>query len=125
MKLYDKLISYIEEIDKSAKRGNIVLALENSDEAKRLTWKYMPSGNGIVEGPTISITESTCKKLVFTFKFRHLDSDGQYDGWTRHTVIAKPSSRFGFYVRVSGTDWNNVLSDMEHVFTSALEQEIE
>jgi hypothetical protein len=54
---------------------------------------YLPSGSGIDQGTWIDIDMSHAEKIVMHLGFHHMDGNGFYDGWIKHTITATPSFR--------------------------------
>ena len=80
---------------------------------------YMPSGSGFDSGTKIDLDASTGDKIVFNTSYHHMDESG-YDGWTEHTVTVTPSLAFGFYVKVSGRNRNDIKDYIATEFREAL-----
>lgn len=91
----------------------------------KLVREIMPSGSGIDNGTQIDLAESTGERLVFTTAFHHMNDVGMYDGWTEHKVIVKPSLMYGFDVRITGRNRNDVKAYLHGVFDDALKTERE
>ena len=51
---------------------------------------WMPHGSGIDCGTELDIVKSTGTKLIFTFDYHHMDSNGYYCGWSSHKLIVTP-----------------------------------
>ncbi len=81
---------------------------------------YLPSGSGFDNGTEID-ERSTPSRLVLLTSFHHMDENGNYDGWTSHTVTVTPTFA-GLDVRVSGRDRNNIKDYIADVFRAALEE---
>lgn len=82
--------------------------------------KELPSGSGFDNGTEIDLDRSTGEKLVFTTAFHHMAESGMYDGWTEHTVTARPSFLFGFSLTVSGRDRNQIKDYIADTFAETL-----
>ena len=59
---------------------------------------------------------STPDKLVFYTSFHHMNDNGFYDGWTEHTVTVRPSLQFGFNMKISGQNRNEIKYHLHDVF---------
>jgi len=85
----------------------------------------LPSGSGIDSGVKFDYDASMPEKLVFTFGYHHMDENGMYDGWTEHTLIVTPSLQFGFHIRITGKDRNQVKDYLYETFQYALSEEVD
>jgi len=82
-----------------------------------------PSGSGIDDGTKLDDT-STANKLVFNTGFHHMNENGYYDGWTDHQVIVTPSLAYGFDMRITGRDRNDIKDYLYEVYDCWLRSEI-
>jgi len=85
----------------------------------------LPSGSGIDSGVKFDFNASTPEKLVFTFGYHHMNENGMYDGWTEHSLIVTPSLQFGFHIRITGKDRNQVKDYLYETFQYALSEEVD
>ena len=85
----------------------------------------LPSGSGINSGVEFDFDASTPEKLVFLFGFRHMNDVGYHDGWTDHQLIVTPSLQFGFHIRITGKDRNQVKDYLHETFQYALSEEVD
>lgn len=92
--------------------------------AKQLTRDRMPSGSGINNGVTLG-DDATSSKLIFRLSFHHMNDAGFYDGWTDHSVIVTPDLCFGFNIKVTGRDRNDIKDYLAETFQHALSQLVE
>ena len=83
--------------------------------------ELLPSGSGFDAGTKIE--HASASKIVLQTSYHHM-SDGYYDGWTEHTVTVVPNLRFGFELRISGRNRNDVKEHIEYVFDNALLSEV-
>jgi len=81
---------------------------------------HLPSGSGIDCGTKIDLDESTSEKLVLNLSYHHMDDWGSYDGWTDHQIIVTPSLAFGFNLRVTGKNRNDIKEYLHEVYSCAL-----
>ena len=49
-----------------------------------------------------------------------MDEHGGYDGWTEHKIIVTPSLVYGFELRVTGKDRNDIKDYIAEVMHGAL-----
>jgi len=89
-----------------------------------LVSEYMPSGSGFDSGTTLDLAASTGNKLAFDTYYHHMNDVGFYDGWTEHTVIVKPDLQFGFALRITGRDRNDIKDYIAEAFEYALRTEV-
>ena len=102
-------------------------AILNRYDAQRrleeLTKKYMPSGSGFDSGTQFDIHGGAYKNLRFVTSFHHMN-EGGYDGWTEHVVTVMPSLAYGFELKISGRNRNDIKGMMYDTFQAILEQPI-
>ena len=80
-----------------------------------------PSGSGFDSG-TEFLGINPNQELVFKTSFHHMDEMGGYDGWTEHGVKIIPHLGFGFHIKISGTNKNDIkeyISDVFHEWLNA------
>ena len=80
----------------------------------------LPSGSGFDCGTKLDIEASKPNRLVFITSFHHMDEHGGYDGWTEHKIIVTPSLVYGFELRVTGKDRNDIKDYIAEVMHGAL-----
>ena len=85
----------------------------------------LPSGSGIDSAPKFDFDASTPEKLVFNFGYHHMNDGGYYDGWTDHSLIVTPSLQFGFHLRITGKDRNQVKDYLYETFQYALSEDVD
>jgi len=78
------------------------------DKINEAVRDYLPSGSGFDNGTKFNWEKSTKNKLVLITAFHHMDENGGYDGWTEHEVIITPDLMFGFNVKVTGKNRNDI-----------------
>lgn len=100
-------------------------AERHTDRLESLVREHMPSGSGFDNGTQIDLDSSTGEKLVFITAFHHMDAHGGYSGWTDHTVTVRASLMYGFDVKVSGRDRNQIKDYIGDAFHSALSLDVE
>ena len=87
--------------------------------------KLLPSGSGIDSGCKIDLVKSTKNKIKIDFGYHHTNESGMYDGWTDHTVTIEPCLAFGFSLKISGRDRNQIKDYLYETFDYVLNQEFE
>ena len=80
----------------------------------------LPSGSGFDCGTKLDIEASKPNRLVFITSFHHMDEHGGYDGWTEHKIIVTPSLVYGFELRVTGKNRNDIKDYIAEVMHGAL-----
>lgn len=85
--------------------------------------KLLPYGSGFDSGCELELEKSTPDKLVIKTSYHHLDDNGFYSGWTDHKVIVTPSLRFGFELRVTGKNKNQIKDYIVEEFYHVLSQD--
>jgi len=76
-----------------------------------------PHGSGIDSGVKFDWHKSTSERLIFTLGFHHMDENGYYDGWTEHELIITPSLQFGYNLRITGRNRNDIKDYLHDLFT--------
>lgn len=111
-----------------------IQARENCVKAKNDEWfekhtaviedigQELPSGSGFDSGTKVDLDRSTPDRIVLTTSYHHMNENGMYDGWTDHEVIITPSLQFGFNLRITGRNRNDIKEYMHEVFQAALDQ---
>lgn len=124
MKVYQQFASAVNARLNCIEHINSIWEEKWTTKIHELTEEFMPSGSGFDAGTILELEESTGEKLVFTTSFHHMDEHGFYDGWTEHKVIVTPSLQFGFNLRVTGRDQNEIKDYIAEVFQMALSSDI-
>lgn len=120
IKLYTKLARIIEWQKRNA--GNNVPAeiAERQDCAFDEIMDSAPSGSGIDCGTKFISYKNG--KLKFQADFHHMNDGGFYDGWTEHVVTVSPCLAYGYEIKISGRDRNQIkdyLHDVYHHWLNA------
>lgn len=123
MKVYQRLASLVQARANCA-NGNNEWFERHTDAAEDLVKEYMPSGSGFDAGTKIDFDKTTPERLTFTTSFHHMNENGYYDGWTKHNVVVTPSLAFGFNLRVTGRDRNDIKDYIAETFQDALSDEL-
>ncbi len=76
----------------------------------------LPHGSGLDGKMQLDWDNSTSEKLVFYFEFHHMDNNGYYCGWTEHNLTVTPSFKFGYDMRISGKDKNQIKEYLYQLF---------
>jgi hypothetical protein len=110
---YSQLAGYIAWY-KTAHADFKELALDKIDKLA----EEFPHGSGFNNGCSIDLEKSNGEKIVIKTAFHHMDENGYYDGWTEHEVVITSSLRYGFNVRVTGKNKNDIKEYIRHVFNN-------
>lgn len=125
-KLYQILASHLNAMENCKERGNAEWLENHTDMVLELVKEHMPSGGGFDSGTILDFDASKGgDKLVFQTSFHHMSEHGYYDGWSEHIVTIKPSLQFGFDLKVSGRDRNDIKDYIAECFHSHLSLELE
>ena len=54
-----------------------------------------------------------------------MNDAGSYDGWTDHVITVRPSLAFGFELKISGPNRNDIKEYIHDTFDTALSAEID
>jgi hypothetical protein len=102
-------------------------AYRHKARIRELCDKHMPHDSGLDADRSgrLDLEHSTEERLVFWADFHHMDENGYYDGWTDYTVKVDPSLAFGFTLRITGRDRNDIKEYLHQVFNAALSEEVE
>ena len=81
-----------------------------------------PSGSGVDCGTKL-MEQSTPEKLIFGFEFHHMNEQGYYTCWTEHQAIITPSMIFGFSLKITGRNKNDIKDYLGELFNFWLDSE--
>ncbi len=119
-KLYSALAHLLCARQNCIERNNAEWPPKHEQSILELVKQYMPSGSGVDCGTKIDLDKSTPNKLVFHFSYHHMNSDGMYDGWTDHSAIVTPSLAFGFDLKITGQNRDDIKEYLYETFREAL-----
>ena len=125
MKLYQQLARLRGAIENCRKANNLEWLGKHTDKLGELVREFMPHGSGFDNGVKFDEDKSTSERLIFHTSFHHMNEVGMYDGWTDHSVIVPPSLQFGFELRVTGRDRNDIKEYIAQAFELALSEDSE
>lgn len=80
--------------------------------------KMLPNGSGFDIGCKILRLKSKPERIVIQADFHHMDEHGYYDGWTEHQVIITPSLQWGYNIRVTGRNRNEIKDYIHYMFNN-------
>lgn len=124
MKLYRALSLALQAIRDCEESGNEEWRIAHTKRLHKLVSEHMPSGAGVDNGTTLDLDRSEPERLVFVTSFHHMNDNGVYDGWTEHTVTAKPSFPYEVDLKVSGQNRNDIKSYLHEIFADCLTREV-
>lgn len=107
-----------------ARTSNAEWFANHTEVLELIAKNELPSGSGIDSGCKIDLDRSSADKIVITTSYHHMNDGGYYDGWTDHEVIVTPSLAFGFDLRITGRNRNDIKEYLHEVFHAALSAEI-
>jgi hypothetical protein len=119
-----QIAQLVGAIQQCALTGNAEWGAKHSERLRIIERNYLPSGAGFDNGTRVDVQRSTPEKLVFTTAFHHMNDAGYYDGWTEHTVTAKPSFLLEVSLTISGPDRNAIKDYMYETFRECLTQRV-
>ena len=122
MKLYQKIASLLKSIESCRNTGNKEWEANHAATLEDLM-EEMPSGSGVDSGTKL-LDNSTPDRLVFQADFHHMDENGFYDGWTEHQIIVTPSLAYGFNVRITGRNRNEIKDYLADLFNHIFNMEV-
>lgn len=105
---YSKLANLFVAHENCQKSGNKEYLDIHYDKLEEFVENYLPHGSGFDKGVKFLWDESNRNKLVFSADFHHMNEGGYYDGWTEHKVIITPDLLFGYNIKVTGRNKNNI-----------------
>lgn len=105
------------------KNGNVEWQNKHKDELRYIEKNLLPSGSGFDVGTKICMEMPNPEKITLITGYHHMDENGGYDGWTEHKVIIAPSLQFGFNIRITGRNKNDIKEYMTDVFNDILDAE--
>jgi hypothetical protein len=76
------------------------------DERLNELLDMLPSGGGWDLGT--SLAEGSGPEKIMLYGEWHHINDGMYDGWTEHTIVVTPSLQYGFKLRITGVNRNDI-----------------
>jgi hypothetical protein len=84
-----------------------------------------PLGSGLDAGLTINLRKSRTDRLVLSTSFHHMSDTGFYAGWSEHDLVIKPSLQFGFELRITGENRNDIKDYLMDLFSFWLDAVVE
>lgn len=115
------IASKLDAMNNCREKGNDEWLAKHEEAIEQLVSQHFPSGSGFDSGTKLYVDHSEPERLVFSTSFHHMDQHGSYDGWTYHDVVVKPSLVFGYTLRVTGKDRNDVKDYIAEAFRQSLD----
>ena len=81
---------------------------QKAEEKIRELEKQLPYGSGFDNGSKVNLIMSKPQRIVIDTAFHHMDENGYYDRWTEHQVIVTPCLKYGYSLRITGRNRNQV-----------------
>lgn len=122
--LYQHIVRCLTAQENCRKTGNTEWLSRHGATINHLVAVYMPSGSGIDRGTKLDFDRSKPNRLVFTASYHHMNDGGMYDGWTEHDIIVTPDLSFGFNLRITGRDRNQIKGYLSDASFAALRQDV-
>lgn len=122
-KLYQVIASAVDSHKRCKESGNS-FASQWEDTLDTIERDYLPHGSGIDSGTKIDRDKTTATRIVLTFGFHHMDSNGFYCGWTDYTAVITPSFD-GIDLRITGRDRNGIKEYLHQTFDYCLNETAE
>lgn len=123
--LYMAIARSLGAMENCLKTNNTHWHVRHEQDAIDLVRAHMPHGSGIDNSTKIDLERSDPNRLVFSFGYHHMNEAGMYDGWTDHEAIVTPCLSFGFSLRITGRDKNQIKDYLHYVFQTALETDVD
>jgi hypothetical protein len=124
-KLYQVFARKLFAMNNCKQQGNTVWHARHLEDLLGLINKHMPSGSGVDNGTKIDLTQSTPALLVFDVSYHHMNDHGSYDGWTEHRVYVNPDLGYGFNLKITGRNRNDIKDYIADLYREALDVEVE
>lgn len=117
------LASSLFSIESEAKRPDTShkkFSEAREDLIDNVARNYLPSGSGFDGGSRVNMERSKPNRIVIDTAFHHMSEHGYYDGWSEHSVIITPSLVWGYEIRVTGRNRNEIKDYIGEAFQHAL-----
>lgn len=121
-KIYQEIASRLNAMHSCEKSLNDEWRLKHEEILNKIVDRG-PSGDGIDCGTKLYLTDSNGEKIKLLCAYHHLNKNGYYDGWTSHNIIITPSLAFGYTMRITGRNRNNIKEYLAQVYSSWLDED--
>ncbi|MGL5921945.1 hypothetical protein [Chroococcidiopsis sp.] len=122
--VFKKIAMVVSAYQACVKTGNYAWREKHLEALYQLCKTHLPSGSGFDNGTQIDINDSTEEKLVFHTAFHHM-KEGMYTEWSSHRITVTPSLAYGFNLKVSGKNVNDIKDYIIEAFRDSLNREVE
>ena len=131
MKRYQQLARALSWVERTTESKNPYRT--NAEEAVERIMASAPSGSGIDSGTKLldSVMAKPSKDygrmasaIRLQADYHHINEGGYYDGWTEHTIIIRPSLEYGFTMRITGRDRNQIKDYLHEIYECWLNEEV-
>ena len=119
-KLYKILALTVNAYQHCIRVNDVEWRDKHQAELEFLVENFMPSGSGVDNGVKLD-EASHDEKLIFNLSYHHMDENGFYDGWTDHRAIVTPSLAFGYSLKITGTNRNEIKEYLADTLSTALD----
>jgi hypothetical protein len=123
-KLYQEMAAIIAARINCIISNNQEWITKHEDRLKELI-DLLPHGSGLDGENIINLDKSTSENIVIETSFHHMDENGMYDGWTEHNIIITPSLQHRFYLKITGSNKNDIKTYLSEIFSMALNEVVE
>jgi len=122
MKLYQQLAVLVQARLNCIETKNTEWLDRHEASIDELVKTYMPTGSGFDSGTMLDLGVSGPDRLVFRTSFHHMNENGYYDGWSEHDIIVTASLAFGFNLRITGQDRDQIKDYIADCFSTSLDE---
>lgn len=122
--LYQRIASLVAQNHNCVASNNDEWEQRSRAELEQIAKECLPRGSGIDCGTVINLDASDANRIVLVTSFHHMNDAGSYDGWTEHTVIVTPDLAFGFNLKITGRNRNDIKEYLRDVYHEALQQPV-
>lgn len=119
MKIYQLLAKNLNHYKRVESDSRYQVAAEVVIDRSDRLMETAPSGSGIDCGTTIS-DKSKKNRIVLDFGFHHMNECGMYDGWTNHTAVITADLEWGYELKITGKNRNDIKDYLHDVFNTWL-----
>jgi len=120
-KLYAEIASMVQARENCQESRNEEWFDRHTDRLRFIERNCLPSGSGIDSGCQIDLGRSKPDRVILTLGFHHVNQDGYYDEWTHHDVVITPSLQFGYNLRITGRNRNDIKNCLHDTLSVCLD----
>jgi len=115
--IYSKISRVFQAWLNCVESGSSLWEENHESTIKEIVKNYLPYGAGFDSGTEFDFDNSKPEKLIFKTSFHHMDENGFYEGWTDHLIKITPSLGYGFNIKVTGPNKNEIKDYIYEVFS--------